>query len=115
MNRVRRLPRLALLAGVLPLAACRSPFAALADTRSCLQVRGTFDARAPGYIVLYHEGVPVRATTDALAAKYGFTPKFTWETAVQGFAAELGASAVEGLRCEATIRLIEHDGIGSVD
>jgi len=113
MRLIRRLPTLAaLVAAALPLASCQEPFAA-DDT--CVEVQGTFDARAPGYIVLYKSGVPVQATTAALASKYGFTPKFVWEAAVQGFAAPLTDAAVEGLRCEPVVKLIEHDAVVSID
>jgi len=110
MRRIRRLPALAaLVAAALPLASCGALFT---DDDACVEVQGTFDARAPGYNVLYKPGVDVQATTAALAAKYGFTPTFVWETGVQGFAALLTDAAVEGLRCEPVVKLIEHDGIG---
>jgi len=109
MNRIRRLPALAaVIAATLPLASCRALLAG--DT--CVEVQGTFDARAPGYIVAYKAGVPVQATTDGLAAKYGFTPTYVWDTAVSGFAAPLTDAAVEGLRCEPVVKRIEHDAVG---
>jgi hypothetical protein len=108
MKRIRRLPALAgLLAAALPLASCRG---ILND--SCVEVQGTFDPRAPGYIVGYEAGVPVQATTNALAAKYGFTPTYVWDTGAPGFAAPLSDAAVEGLRCEFAVKRIEHNGVG---
>ena len=109
---IRRLSVLAAVAALLPLASCRAPLG-LADD-GCVKVQGTFDPRAPGYIVLYKEGVPVQATTAELAAKYGFTPKYVWEAALQGFAAPLSDAAVQGLRCESVIKHIEHDQIVTV-
>lgn len=107
VKRIRRLPALAALLAALPLAACRG---ILDDT--CVEVQGTFDARAPDFIVAYEAGVPVQTTTDALAAKYGFTPKYVWDTGVPGFVAPLTDAAVEGLRCEPAVRRIEHDAVG---
>jgi hypothetical protein len=107
MIRIRRLPVVAgLIAAALPLASCRG---ILDDT--CVEVQGTFDPRAPGYIVGYEAGVPVQATTSALAAKYGFTPTYVWDTGAPGFAAPLTDAAVEGLRCESAVKRIEHDGV----
>src|SRR5215217_3347484 len=106
MNRIRRLPALAgLIAAALPLASCSG----ILD-HTCVEVQGTFDARAPDYIVAYEAGVPAQATTSALAAKYGFTPKYVWDT-VPGFAAPLTDAAVEGLRCESVVKRIEHDAV----
>jgi hypothetical protein len=109
MKRIHRLPALAgLIAAVLPLASC-APVGILDDT--CVEVQGTFDPRAPNYIIGYEAGVPVQATTNALAARYGFTPTYVWATGAPGFAAPLTDAAVEGLRCEPAVKHIEHDGI----
>ena len=41
---------------------------------------GQFDPRAPGYIVIFRDAVPVRTEVNRLAAKYAFTPKFVYES-----------------------------------
>jgi hypothetical protein len=109
MRSLRPLSASAVLLATLPLASCRLPFG-LGDD-SCVEVQGTFDSRAPGYIVGFKSGVPVRETTDALAAKYGFTPKFVYEGPPRGFAAQVSDAALQGLRCESVVRVIEHDGV----
>ena len=73
-------------------------------------LNGTYDAAAPGFIVQYHGGVDAVAETKILAAKYNFTPTFVWTSALQGFAAQMSTQAVAGVRCEASVLEVEHDG-----
>jgi hypothetical protein len=72
---------------------------------------GKFDPRAPGYIVVYNDGVDARLETARLAAAYGFVPTHVFEFAIRGFGAELTPEVVAGLRCEATIHIVEHDAV----
>jgi hypothetical protein len=112
MRPIRRLAHIAAaVVATCALASCAMPF--MSDG-GCLEVQGTFDARAPGYLVLFHEGVPVQATTKELADKYDFTPTSVWESAVQGFAAQLSEAAVAGIRCEPAVKLIEHNAVISL-
>jgi hypothetical protein len=104
-----RLACSAALIATLPLASCRLPFGSGDD--GCVEVQGTFDARAPGYIVGFRSGVPVRETTDALAAKYGFTPTYVYEGPPRGFAAQVSDATLDGLRCEPVVKVIEHNGL----
>ena len=80
------------------------------DTAGCLAVQGQFDPRAPAFIIEYKTGTDPIATTAMLSAKYSFAAKQLY-TAPPGFAAELSTAAVNGLRCEASVKLIEHDAI----
>jgi hypothetical protein len=76
-------------------------------------IDGQLDQRAPAFIIEYKPGTDFIATTAMLSVKYSFTAKFLY-TAPPGFAAELSAAAVNGLQCEPAVKLIEHDGVGSV-
>ena len=104
---------LGLLGGPLFLSACRAPTDATLSCENPVAVSGTFDARAPGFIVMFQTGVDVRPEVARLSSRYEFTPQYVYP-AVGGFAAELSASAVAGLRCEPTVQLIGHDSVGSV-
>ena len=105
MRNLRLFPILAIVAAA-PLASCGS---AISDV-FCVDVEGTADLRAPGFIVAYREGVPVEPTTTRLAEKYHFTPRSTFEF-LPGFSAELSDSAIDGLRCESVVRRIEHNAL----
>jgi hypothetical protein len=91
--------------GVL-VSSCRSA----TETAGCLAVQGQFDPRAPAFIIEYKTGTDPVATTAMLIAKYSFTAKQLY-TAPPGFAAELPTAALQGLQCEPSIVLIEHDAI----
>jgi hypothetical protein len=80
------------------------------ETAGCVAVQGQFDARAPAFIIEYKAGTDPIATTAMLSAKYSFAAKQLY-TAPPGFAAELSAAAVNGVRCEPSVKLIEHDGV----
>jgi len=72
---------------------------------------------APGFIVVYREGTRAAPVTDRLAKKYGFTPRFVYEHALQGFSAELSETALAGVRCEPEVKYVEHDapvGLGII-
>jgi hypothetical protein len=76
---------------------------------ACVAVGGQADPRAPLFIIEYKAGTDPVATTAMLGTKYSFSAKNLY-TAPPGFAAELSTAAVQGLRCEPSVRLIEHDG-----
>lgn len=67
---------------------------------------------APGWIVVYDEGVDSPSTTAALAAKYGFTPKNVYAI---GFHAELTQATIAALRCETPVSVVEQNAYGFVD
>jgi hypothetical protein len=75
---------------------------------------GTYDPRAPGYIVRFKDSVDAVAEAARLAALYGFTTTFVWQAAIKGFAADLSPATVSVLRCEPTVASIEHDGVVTV-
>lgn len=76
--------------------------------RDCVEVTGSFDAAAPGYLVAYEAGVDAIATTAQLETKHGFTASHVWPT-VPGFGAQLSTSALAGLRCESVVARIRHN------
>ena len=78
-------------------------------------LNGTPDPRTAGsFIVVYKAGTDVRATTARLAEKHGFQPKFVYEHALQGFAAQLSLGAVGGVRCEPEVHHVSHDGVVTI-
>jgi len=77
---------------------------------TCRDVGGTFDPRAPKFIVSYQKGVDPTATTARLETKYGFTASNLY-TAPPGFAAELSDRALTGVSCDPTVSSIWHDGL----
>lgn len=79
-----------------------------------IPVKGTFDSRAPGYIVLYHPGTDATVATEALSASYHFTPTHLY-TATPGFAGLLEPEALVGIQCAPEVMMIEHDGVVFVD
>ena len=72
---------------------------------------GRADARAPGYIAVYHDTVNATTETSRLAAEYDFQPIAVWNVVIRGFAATLMPPAVAGIRCEPTVRYVQHSGI----
>lgn len=75
---------------------------------------GSFDPRAPGYLVLLRSDVDVSSTVEALADKYGFEAGAIWEHALRGFFAVVPDETVRALRCEAAVQLIEHNAVVSI-
>ncbi len=68
---------------------------------------GQFDPQAPGYIVVYRDGVDAKAETDRLATKYEFQPRFVYIHVLGGFSADLTPPVVADVRCEATVDYME--------
>ena len=62
-----------------------------------------------GFIVMYRKGTDAIAETARLSARYGFTPRFVYRHVFPGFAGELTPEAVNGVRCEGTVSLVEVD------
>ena len=65
---------------------------------------------APGWIVVLDFGVDATKRVPELAAKYGFTPRFTYIAALKGFAAELTPQQIAAIRCEPDVDFVEQDG-----
>lgn len=78
-------------------------------------VLGQFDPRVPGFIVLFERGVDAAQETPRLASLYGFTPRFIYTHALQGFSAELTPRALAALRCEPSVHYAEFDARVSID
>jgi hypothetical protein len=62
-----------------------------------------------GWIVTFYPGTPATSTAQALAAKYGFTPRTIYEDALQGFTADLNQTTIAALRCEPSVRAIDQN------
>lgn len=73
-------------------------------------LEGTYDPRAPGYIVSFEQGTDAQATADELAAKHGFEVQRVFQS-LPGFSAELTPEIVAAIRCEPVVVLVEHDGV----
>jgi|GEM_PF-2317518 len=73
-------------------------------------LEGTYDSRAPGYIVSLEQGTDAQATADELAARYGFEVQRVFQS-LPGFSAELTPEVVAAIRCEPVVVLVEHDGV----
>ena len=67
------------------------------------------EAPAPGWIVVYKDGVESDVETPRLIAKYGFTPRFVYSAALAGFGSELSHEQLAAIRCEPTVRYIEQN------
>jgi hypothetical protein len=106
---------MAVLVGTLLAAGCTDLLApgavlppACADPAALL---GTYDVRAPGYIVVFREGVDPEAETARLGAMHDFEPMYVYAAALRGFAALLSPQAVAAIRCESSVHYVEHDAV----
>ncbi|HEV2147768.1 MAG TPA: hypothetical protein VGR37_10230 [Longimicrobiaceae bacterium] len=66
------------------------------------------------YIVRYRDGTDAAAETRRLAERHRFRPRFVY-TGISGFAADLSAHALAGVRCEPSVRSVSHDALGWAD
>lgn len=82
---------------------CASPVDVPVQCVTPAPLLGERDAGAPGYIVVYRPGTDPVSETNRLATRYGFTPMFVYQHALQGFGADLSASALAGVRCEPSV------------
>lgn len=69
---------------------------------------------APGWIVVYQDGVNVVDETARLAARHGFTPGHVYDTVLFGFAAILTPQQIAALRCEASLKSIHQNAYAFV-
>jgi subtilisin len=70
------------------------------------------DAPGDGYIVVYQASalsVTPDVATDVLERKYGFTSRFRYQHALEGFAARLSSHQAAALRREPAVRLVSPD------
>jgi hypothetical protein len=75
-------------------------------------LRGSPNPAAPRYIVVFHDTIDTRAEVDRLAARYGFQPRHVYEYVLGGFSAPLPPQTVAALRCEPSVRYVQHVGPG---
>jgi hypothetical protein len=74
-------------------------------------LEGQYNPAAPGYIILFQEGVKAPEVAQSLARKHGFTPSHIYET-LPGFASQdMTGEVAARIRCEPTVRLVEYNGI----
>lgn len=83
-----------------PAASCTNP----------TPVLGTFSPAAPGYIILFRNGINAQDETNRLAGLYKFQPTHIYQS-IGGFSATFSTDVLEHLRCEANIKSIEFDGV----
>jgi hypothetical protein len=77
--------------------------------RAPAPLHGVPDPDTPSYIVVFVDGTAPDPVVDALAAEHGFAPKHVFRNALQGFAAELTAEALEAVRRHPAVKYVEHD------
>jgi hypothetical protein len=98
--------------------AARTEIDRSAGTAQCAQpaaLTGTPDPRTAGkYIVVFRDGTDAAGTAQRLAQKYGFEPRHVYEHALQGFSAPLSDTQLAGVRCEAEVKYVSHDGVASI-
>ena len=80
--------------------------------KGCVEVKGTVDPAAPGFIVSYQSGVDPIATTARLETKYTFSANNVY-TALPGFSAQLSTAALSGVRCESAVSAISYNGVAT--
>jgi hypothetical protein len=87
------------------------PFSAPRGAARRAPLRRAVVGRVPdSFIVVYDDDTSdPDATTERLAAKYGFVTSYRYRYALKGFAANLSPAVVAGLRCEAGVAYIEED------
>lgn len=87
---------------------------ACATGPECIEVEGGYNHRDPAYVVGLQDGVPIRETTEELAARYGFTPTKIKDAdfmSTKGFTANyLSERAFDGLRCDPVVQKMYHNG-----
>jgi hypothetical protein len=64
---------------------------------------------APGWIVMLDNNVDATKRVPELAAKHGFTPRFTYTSALKGFSGELTPQQIAAIRCETDVRYVQQD------
>ena len=67
---------------------------------------------APGWIVVYQEGVNVVDETARLAARHEFTPGHVYDVVLLGFSAILTPQQIAALRCEPSLKSIHQNAYG---
>ena len=99
---------------VVALAACFGPLEPGAEMQPpCFApapLDGSYDARAPEYIVMFTEGVAASHESARLAKRYAFSLIIVYES-IGGFAAELHPWVVAQVRCERTVASVSRNGI----
>lgn len=76
--------------------------------------RGVYDSRAPKVIVLFKAGTAVEPEVARLAALHAFTPSNVYVSApLLGFAAEMSPASIAGVRCAASVQLVEYDAVAT--
>jgi hypothetical protein len=72
---------------------------------------GTPDPPAPGYIVMFKDGIDGRQEAERLAEHYNFELRHIYEFGQTGFSAEMPPEVVAALRCEPSVKYVEHNQV----
>jgi hypothetical protein len=75
---------------------------------------GEFDPRAPHFIVVFKEGIESSDETPRLAERHGFTPRYVYTHALEGFSAALEPAVLAAIRCEPSVAYVSYDGVVSI-
>ena len=93
-------------------AATELDLAALGQCQQPAPLEGTPDPRTAGtYIVVFRDGTDADAAAAQLAQKFGFAPRHVYQHALQGFSAALSDAQLAGVRCDARVKYVAHDGV----
>jgi hypothetical protein len=106
---VNPFPVSAFMLCLLALAACSNG----TEPKGCVEVTGTFNPAAPGFLVAYKSGIDPVAVTSQLETKYQFQARYVW-TSPAGFGALLTNDVLSAVRCESAVAAIEHDAVASL-
>lgn len=95
---------------VLAVAGCSNVNAPYANSCSTpAPLLGSFDPKAPDYIVRFHDNVSAVPETDRLASLYRFVPSHVYTNALSGFSAPLSSDVLASVRCETSVADVEYD------
>jgi hypothetical protein len=68
----------------------------------------SYDSKAQGYIVIFHDETDARLESARLAEVHGFTLRHIFAgKSLQGFSAEISPSALAALRCDKSVDYVE--------
>jgi hypothetical protein len=91
------------------LSGCTDESAAMdSSCRDPAPVMGQFAPEAPGYIVMFHDGIDTASEAARLASVYAITLRSVY-TIIPAFFATFDDDVLERLRCESSVQYIEHN------
>lgn len=72
-------------------------------------LKGQFDPKAPGYIIVFKDDVNVAAEVERLKRNFEIQVGHIFDSALNGFSATMTDDTREKLRCETSINYIQYD------